>query len=567
MRPIFLCLILVMSAPFAVAADDELYTNVYVVPPTFLSMGEVVPADPFRFVRPPAPRKTAKEILSNAGITFGEGASAIYNPASSQLIVRNTQDQMGLVEAYIESITQKVEKQIYVTIREVQIGEEFLKGRSPGEFKLKGGKSKLEGQISEVLSLPPLITSSVKSRALIFESPEQFRKEFSRPPSTPEKPREGVGQKITGVLTDPQFQLLIRELNRQKGIDILSPPSVMCRSGQLAMSQHDEKRYGVQVVIGADESTVDLKIFLPLHGEPLFDEFDTVSTPHQVTISDGQTVVIAERREKGACRFVFVKAQIMDPAGMPFHRKDEKKEGEDSEKKETGFVPNSHPDSELVAKVRKADEAALRGSQLMADGEYMKAAKEYAKALKTLPKHDATVPRREAYEKQLAGAKERFRDDDIFGPGWYEIYVVKKGDTLYQISKEMNVSVEAIKSANGLEGEALKVGHEIIIPRKERGFAEALESIIIPAIDFRDVPLEDALGQMLVLVHKHADRGLFPNFKPRVSLTDAEKIGNPGITLRLRNVPVSEALRYVTSLGQCNFEVEGDVIVVAPLDK
>ena len=100
-------LIVPLSAP-----DADLYTNVYRVPPTFLSSGagdhEGGPVDPFAS---PAGgggtlemRPDARTILERAGVTFGEGATAIYDPATSRLIVRNTQDQMELVEAYQDSI-------------------------------------------------------------------------------------------------------------------------------------------------------------------------------------------------------------------------------------------------------------------------------------------------------------------------------------------------------------------------------------------------------------------------------------------------------------------------------
>ena len=552
MKPIFLCLILVMSAPFASAADGDLYTNVYVVPPTFLNVdaGRKL-NDPYAALKPRQPRKTAKEILSNAGITFGVGASAVYNPSTSQLIVRNTQDQMGLVEAYIESITQKVEKQIYLVIREVQVDSDF--------------ELKVEGPEGIILQLPPLTMTKNPARTFTFDSYDAFRREFSKPPVKPGGRKKSRGRSVVGALTDPQFQTLLGELKQRNDVKLLNTPSVMCRSGQVCMSQTDDRRYGVSTVLGADENTVDLKVFLPAHGEALFDRWDSnVATPYAMTIGDGHTAVFAERRRKGGNRFVFVTAQIMDPAGMPIRGKADK---EKDEGKGTAFVP--HPDSQsaLVLSVRKADEAALEGSQLMANGDYRGAGKKYAEALNILPKHDMTVPRREAYEKQLARAQGYFKADAVFDADDHEIYVVEKGDTLHQIAEDSNVSVGALQAANRLRSEELEVGQEILIPRKKRGFADALESIVIPNLDFRDVPLEDALGQVLVLVHRHADRGLFPNFNPRVSLTDAEKIQNPKITLRLRNVPASEALRYVTSLAQCKYKVEGDVIVVEPLRK
>lgn len=113
------------------APDTDLYTNTFTVPPTFLSAGNrpvdgPVSVDPFADPADPVEvgngaqvgRQTAKDILESAGITFGVGSSAIYNPVTSELIVRNTQDQMELVEAYNESLSatpHRIEKRLLPT--------------------------------------------------------------------------------------------------------------------------------------------------------------------------------------------------------------------------------------------------------------------------------------------------------------------------------------------------------------------------------------------------------------------------------------------------------------------
>lgn len=96
--------------------DQELVMNAYTVPPGFLSsfsVGGGGPIDPFAAPdpdeRPILKKMTAREVLENAGISFPPGATAIYNPATSQLIIKNTPDQMELVEAYQESIRSGVD--------------------------------------------------------------------------------------------------------------------------------------------------------------------------------------------------------------------------------------------------------------------------------------------------------------------------------------------------------------------------------------------------------------------------------------------------------------------------
>ena len=251
--------------------DADLYTNVYQVPPTFLNSGgsgdggaAAGPVDPFA-----APagggggsalekRPDAKEILSRAGVTFGEGASAIYQAAGSQLIVRNTQDQMELIEAYIKSIQDGAEKQIYITTKFIEIGQEvndelgfdwllgpfninssattFGSGGTPGSqgptnatdypFLNPGGGNPVGGNpvtagnrsggfaVSDD-SIDGLIASAAGTGA-----------------GAPSKAPGIFG--VAGVFTDVQYQVVIRALNQQKGVDLLSAPSVMARSGQRA---------------------------------------------------------------------------------------------------------------------------------------------------------------------------------------------------------------------------------------------------------------------------------------------------------------------------------------------
>jgi general secretion pathway protein D len=266
--------------PFAVKVvpvstpEADIFTNVYVVPPTFLSTdggggagggGGAAAADPF--AEPvaagggaaPGGRRNAKQILESAGITFGAGASAIYNATTSQLIVRNTQDQMELVEAYIESIVQGVEKQIYITSRFVEISEEdgselgfdwllgpFNLGSNPRVFGAGGtvGNQVGAGLPNDYSFVNPAtqipvgfnnLTAGLRSgsRAIDGNSIDALITEAAGTTGSGSVMAPAVFG-IAGVFTDPQFQVMIRALDQKKGVDLLSAPSVMARSGQRA---------------------------------------------------------------------------------------------------------------------------------------------------------------------------------------------------------------------------------------------------------------------------------------------------------------------------------------------
>lgn len=87
--------------PFAVVVlpisdvGTEMYTRTFKVPPTFLSDAPVMPTSGI------AARSTALDVLKAQGIPYPEGASATYIPATSQLIVRNTQASLDLIESYL----------------------------------------------------------------------------------------------------------------------------------------------------------------------------------------------------------------------------------------------------------------------------------------------------------------------------------------------------------------------------------------------------------------------------------------------------------------------------------
>jgi hypothetical protein len=93
--------------------------------------------------------------------------------------------------------------------------------------------------------------------------------------------------------------------------------SVMARSGQPALAQVAEKRWGVVPIIGADGFTIDLEYYLPAPGEAFFPDGPESREPERITIWDGQTIAWAEEKKDAGWRIVFITATLMDPAGMP----------------------------------------------------------------------------------------------------------------------------------------------------------------------------------------------------------------------------------------------------------
>lgn len=130
---LFLLLAFVLNT--AVQAErPKLVTRIFKVPPDYAVGGgaPAVPADPFAAGVPePAqqqpPRKTAKEILEAVGIDFPEGASATFNPSTGLLSITNTQANLDLAAAFIETITIGSPKNVVCIVTVIEGPGEFIR--------------------------------------------------------------------------------------------------------------------------------------------------------------------------------------------------------------------------------------------------------------------------------------------------------------------------------------------------------------------------------------------------------------------------------------------------------
>lgn len=251
------------------------YTRIFRVRPDFLSLGgdagggagaAPAPADPFAPAGAAAggssliKRKNAKEILMEQGVAFPEGASAVFSASTSQLIVKNTAPNLDLVEAYVESIGKDTPKQIYITAKFVEVsqknteelGFDWLLGafNIPGSDRAFGSggnvgnspNGSLQNSSGATTDFPMLFPSggpvgqfplsrANRSGSAAIES-DSVDGLISG--STAVSSVAPGALAITGVLTDPQFQVVIRALNQRKGVDLMSAPSVTTKAGTRA---------------------------------------------------------------------------------------------------------------------------------------------------------------------------------------------------------------------------------------------------------------------------------------------------------------------------------------------
>ncbi|CAA9247020.1 MAG: hypothetical protein AVDCRST_MAG42-2029 [uncultured Chthoniobacterales bacterium] len=264
--------------PYAVSVipvseqSADLLTKEYRVPPGFISTSVNIGASS---LNQPAPagaptgtakdtqestggrqlvtRETAKDFLQAQGVPFPQGASANFLPQSSRLIVRNTQDNLELVDALVEQANVSGPRQVEIEAKFVEITQNNLKELGfdwlLGQFNIGnervfgGGGTSGTSPATNAADFPFLqpggnpvgqnpVTAGNRSGARAISANAIDALLFGVPGASSLAP--GIFG-LSGVFTDPQFQLVIRALNQKKGVDLLSAPRVTTKSGQRAV--------------------------------------------------------------------------------------------------------------------------------------------------------------------------------------------------------------------------------------------------------------------------------------------------------------------------------------------
>ena len=199
-------------------------------------------------------REGAKEFLEGQGVQFPPGASANFLPQSSRLIVRNTQDNLDLVDAIVEQMNLAVPKQVEIESKFIEITQNNLKELGfdwlLGPFKVgnqgafgSGGTSGTGTPVSpanypfvDPVTGQPIgqnpVTAGNRSGNIAISTNALDALLFPSIGTSAVAP--GIFG-LAGVFTDPQFQVVIRALNQKKGVDLLSAPKVTTKSGQRAI--------------------------------------------------------------------------------------------------------------------------------------------------------------------------------------------------------------------------------------------------------------------------------------------------------------------------------------------
>jgi general secretion pathway protein D len=214
-------------------------------------------------------RADAKTMLQSMGvqfptITLPDGrtdiASATFWPHTGVLIVRNTQDNLDMVDALVDQANASQPKQVEIESKFIEITQNNLKELgfdwllgpfNIGNHKVFGaGGTSVNSPAANPANFPfvnttgqpigdtqpgqPIgqfpVTGGNRSGSLAISANALDALLFPG--------ASGVAPGIfglAGVFTDPQFQVVIRALNQKKGVDLLSAPKVTTKSGQRAI--------------------------------------------------------------------------------------------------------------------------------------------------------------------------------------------------------------------------------------------------------------------------------------------------------------------------------------------
>jgi general secretion pathway protein D len=260
--------------PFAVSIvplsepTDTLQQREFKVPPGFItggSSGETEPAaqagrdtGAAGGATRLAVRQGARDFLEAQGVEFPPGASANFNPGSSRLVVRNTASNLDLIESLVDAAMGEQPTQVEIEAKFVEISQNNLKELgfdwALGPFSLPGSDAVFgsggtiipNGQAGQWPFVNPgtrqvvgsdSITSGLRSGS--GTGPDAGLSVNSLNALLAQNAGIGGGAApgffaLSGVFTNPQFQMVIRALNQKKGVDLMASPKVTTKSGQKA---------------------------------------------------------------------------------------------------------------------------------------------------------------------------------------------------------------------------------------------------------------------------------------------------------------------------------------------
>lgn len=163
----------------------------------------------------------AKEYLQNLGVEFPEGSGASYLPLSSKLIVKNSQENIDLIDAIIKASIEDAPYQLSIETKFIEVTEDTLNQLGfnwlMGPLELGSSGLELSGENNNTQHTRigdnsiDFIMNQNSHNAIAHTSPNILS--------------------VAGIYTSSQFQVVLRALQQKKGIDLMAAPHITTKNG------------------------------------------------------------------------------------------------------------------------------------------------------------------------------------------------------------------------------------------------------------------------------------------------------------------------------------------------
>jgi general secretion pathway protein D len=259
----------VTLVPFS-ESNQDFFSRTFRVPPDFATAlgsagegGEAAAADPFAAENPTAGkalklggRPPILELLKNAGITFNPGSSATLSNAGV-LLVTNTSTELDKVEQLVQTVSNTQPKQVKITTKFVEIKQEntdelgfdwmisaFGIGNSLANSSTTGSGGTTGNQLPSRTgdftgvdtNLPTDIVTAGNRSGDTAINRNSIDSLLNNPNRTSQLINAAPGiLGLTGLFRDIEMKMIMRGLAQKKGVDLMTAPSVVAKSGQKAL--------------------------------------------------------------------------------------------------------------------------------------------------------------------------------------------------------------------------------------------------------------------------------------------------------------------------------------------
>jgi len=227
-------------------------------------------------------------MVGSAGTgTATPGHSLVFNDRSGVLFVRSTTEVLDVIEQVIQTLNVPP-PQVTIEVKFVEVNQEDSKALGfdwyLGNFTVGGGKIGGQGGTAPSYNGAPSESNPLGT----FPYPGQASS------STDQNITSGLSGNgeipalatITGILTDPQFRVVIRALEERTGAEILSCPKLTTVSGRQAQVQVAVLR---NIATGADVSSSSSTSASVGSGTVVSEPIGMIE-PESATVSTGPTL-------------------------------------------------------------------------------------------------------------------------------------------------------------------------------------------------------------------------------------------------------------------------------------